>query len=149
MSDIDRGSSAASVLDGWPRYVLWLVGIISVLNGAGMYFVPGDWFVAVPGVTETGPLNAHFVRDVGAAYVASGAAVMLAVKIRTARLPLLGIASMFSVGHAGRHIIEWVTVEATHNHWLADAAGVVVPAAIVFGATVIAWRERTQGRGVS
>ncbi len=146
MSDIGIGRSAGSVLDGWPRYLLWLVGITSILNGAGMYSVPGDWFVAVPGVTETGPFNAHFVRDVGAAYVASGVAVVLAIKIRTARFPLLGIASIFSVGHAARHAIEWVTVEATHNHWLADAAGVVVPAAIVFGATVIAWRERTPGR---
>jgi len=142
MSDMDLGHSlgSGSVLDGWPRYLLWLVGISSVLNGAGMYLVPGEWFVAVPGVTETGPFNDHFVRDVGAAYVASGAAVILAVKIRAARLPLLGVASLFSVGHAARHAIDWVTVEATHHHWHVDAAAVVVPAFVVLWATVVAWR---------
>jgi len=129
-------------LDGWPRYVLWLVGIISILNGAAKYFMPGDWFVGVPGVAETGPFNVHFVRDVGAAYVTTGTAVILAAQLRPARLPLLVVASVFSVGHAGRHVIEWVTVEATHHHWQADATGVVLPAAIVLGATIWAWVDR-------
>lgn len=130
-----------SVFDGWPRYLLWLVGATSVLNGIAMYFTPGDWFAAVPGVIETGPFNGHFVRDVGAAYVMTGVAVILAVQLRACRLPLLVVASIFSAGHAARHVIEWLTIDATHQHWMADAMGVVFPALIILGATVIVWKE--------
>ena len=132
----------AGSLDGWPTYLLWVIGAVTILNGVGMYVVPQDWFLAVPGVPETGPFNGHFVRDVGAAYVASGTAVILAVQIRAAQLPLLIVASIFSGGHALRHVVEWGTVEGARHNWPADAAAVVLPALIVLIATVVVWRER-------
>lgn len=138
---MDNSSASKNMLDGWPRYLLWLVGVTSIVNGIAMYFTPGDWFTAVPGVPETGPFNGHFVRDVGAAYVMTGVAVILAVRLRPSRLPLLVVASLFSGGHAARHVVEWITVEATHQHWMSDAAGVVLPALVILGATAVALKE--------
>ena len=131
----------AGPLEGWPRYLLWVIGAVTILNGVGMYVVPQDWFLAVPGVPETGPFNGHFVRDVGAAYVASGTAVILAVQIRAAQLPLLIVASIFSGGHALRHVVEWGTVEGARHNWPADATAVVMPALIVLIATAVVWRN--------
>jgi hypothetical protein len=124
------------------RYMLWLIGGLSVVNGIGMYVVPADWFAAVPGVAETGPFNGHFVRDVGAAYVASGAAVIMAVQIPAARLSLLIVAAIFSGGHALRHVVEWGTIEGSRHNWQSDAAAVVLPAVIVLIAATVVWRDR-------
>jgi len=141
LTEIVKTPSPAAINLGWLRIMLWLVGVGSILNGAAMYLVPGDWFVAVPGVTETGSFNGHFVRDVGAAYVASGAAVILALRMPVAQFPLLVVTSIFSAGHALRHVIEWLTVEAAHHHLLADGSAVVVPAVIVVYATGLSWRN--------
>ncbi|HIF11225.1 MAG TPA: hypothetical protein EYQ81_16220 [Sneathiellales bacterium] len=136
-------ATGAGAIDGWPRVLLWLIGVVTILNGAGMYVAPESWFNAVPGVAETGPFNGHFVRDVGAAYAASGVAVILAVQIRAAQLPLLIVASIFSGGHALRHVVEWGTVEGARHNWANDAIAVVLPSAIILIATAVAWRDHT------
>ena len=38
-------------------------------NGLAMLFAGFWWYGAVDGVTETGPFNPHFVRDIGMAYL--------------------------------------------------------------------------------
>ncbi len=52
--------------------ILWLVGLAMVVNGGVMLVVPATWYALVPGVAGTGPLNAHFVRDIGGAYLVAG-----------------------------------------------------------------------------
>lgn len=49
----------------------WLLPAFLAINGAVMLAAPEPWYGAVPGVTETGPFNPHFVRDIGAAYLAA------------------------------------------------------------------------------
>jgi hypothetical protein len=56
--------------------------ILALILGAGLaakgLFMLGDpaaWYAAVPGVPMTGPLNPHFVRDIGCAYCVAGAAL--------------------------------------------------------------------------
>lgn len=49
-------------------------GVLAVVLGANalaQLFAPFWWYGAVPGVTATGAYNPHFVRDVGAAYLAA------------------------------------------------------------------------------
>lgn len=137
-----ENSTEVMFFEGWLRTLLWVIGATSILNGLAMYTVPNDWFVTVPGVVDTGPFNGHFVRDVGAAYMAMGAAVILAIRVPQARLPLLLVASIFAGGHALRHVVEWGTVEGAHHNWIADATAVVLPAIIVLIATAILWRDR-------
>jgi hypothetical protein len=50
--------------------IRWILPVLLAANGLFMLAAPGAWYPAVPGVTETGPLNVHFVRDIGAAYIA-------------------------------------------------------------------------------
>src|SRR4249920_489782 len=49
--------------------VAWILGIALAANGFVMLGA------AVLGVAATGPFNAHFIRDVGVAYVLCGAAL--------------------------------------------------------------------------
>ena len=48
----------------------WALPVLLAANGLFMLLAPHAWYPAVPGVTETGPYNPHFVRDIGAAYLA-------------------------------------------------------------------------------
>ena len=56
------------------RYLHWFFVIAFGANGLSMLLFPETWFNTIPGVTATGPFNAHFVRDVGAAYLVCGLA---------------------------------------------------------------------------
>lgn len=49
------------------------LGLLLAANGLFMLADPAQWYAIVPGVPETGPFNAHFVRDIGAIYVVTGA----------------------------------------------------------------------------
>jgi hypothetical protein len=52
-----------------------VLGVGVAANGVIMLIDPVDWYSAVPGALDAGPLNPHFVRDVGAAYLVAGAAL--------------------------------------------------------------------------
>jgi hypothetical protein len=49
-----------------------VVGLGNILNGVWMLGDAHGWYLSVPGVVQTGPLNHHFVQDIGMAYLASG-----------------------------------------------------------------------------
>jgi uncharacterized protein YjeT (DUF2065 family) len=50
----------------------WVLGLLAVVNGVFMLAVPAAWYAIVSGVTNSGPLNAHFIRDIGAAFLVAG-----------------------------------------------------------------------------
>ncbi len=53
-----------------------ILGALMALNGVVMFADPPSWYAAVPGVPDTGPLNLHFVRDIGIAYFVAGGALV-------------------------------------------------------------------------
>src|SRR5579871_1365158 len=62
------------------RILLLLLGISHIVNGLFMLIAPAEWYASVPGVTATGPFNPHFILDIGMAFVASGAGLMLGAR---------------------------------------------------------------------
>ena len=50
-----------------------------------MLTAPENWYAGVPGVTMAGPINLHFITDIGLAFLASGAGVMLGARKGFAR----------------------------------------------------------------
>src|SRR3546814_13303333 len=59
------------------RMVLTVVlGLGLVANGVWMLCSPESWYPVIPGVTHTGPLNVHFVRDIGCASFFCGSALL-------------------------------------------------------------------------
>lgn len=98
-----------------------------VLNGLVMLIMPGGWYAGVPGVSGTGPFNDHFVRDIGAAFIATGLGAAWAARRgeRGALLP----AAIFLGLHAGLHLVE--TLVAGHPHGAAlavEVLGIHLPA---------------------
>ena len=54
----------------WDRYLAGLMALLLAGNGVVMLAASLAWYDVVPGVTATGPFNGHFVRDIGAVYLA-------------------------------------------------------------------------------
>ena len=113
-----------------------LLGLLFAVNGLAMLLVPDTWFHQVPGVTATGPLNPHFVRDVGAAYLLTGVAFLALTRTPAARpYALAGIA--FLLAHACIHLVEAALGLQSLAHLLGDLPAVfAVPLLGLFAA----WR---------
>ena len=100
------------------------LGLFQAANGLTMIFAPERWFTTPPGVTATGPFNAHFVIDVGLGFLAAGLA-FLACAWRP-RLKLVGFgASGFVVFHALFHLFHLAMGESATP---AVDIGIAVPA---------------------
>ena len=54
----------------WDRYIAGLMAALLAANGVAMLFASMAWYDAVPGVPLTGPFNGHFIKDIGATYLA-------------------------------------------------------------------------------
>lgn len=107
--------------------------------GVWLLMDPPGFYATVPGVSATGPLNHHFVQDIGAAHVACGAALWLAARFPAAGLPLLAPAGIFAGLHAVTHLAEWVVSDPVSGAaFVVELAGVVGPAALI-GGIVLAW----------
>jgi hypothetical protein len=121
----------------------WVLGIGLAVNGIMMLAFPAAWYLAVPGVTETGPFNSHFVRDVGAAYLAAGASLVWYAAQPAARAAAQAGAAFLTL-HALVHVWD-AAAGREHTHYLlADLLSVFLPPAL---AIWIAWPRRTLYRG--
>jgi len=106
-----------------------VLGLALAANGFLMLLYPGGWYAIVPGVSETGLLNPHFVRDIGAAYLVTGAAIAaLALDARAAPAALAG--ALFLTLHALVHVSDAIAGRLHADHVLTDLVTVFAPAAI-------------------
>jgi hypothetical protein len=106
-----------------------VLGLALAANGFLMLFYPGGWYAIVPGVSETGPLNPHFIRDIGAAYLVAGAAIAaLALDVRAAPAALAG--ALFLTLHALVHVFDAMAGRLHADHVFTDLVTVFAPAAI-------------------
>jgi hypothetical protein len=119
-----------------------LMGGLALLSGAWALFAPAHFFASV--AQDTGTFNAHLMRDVGAAYVTAGAALLwAALGPAGRRAPLVWIGGLFLTLHALGHVWEIATGALPASHWLEDLPGVFVPALVVLAlAGALDRRER-------
>lgn len=111
----------------------WMLAALLAANGLFMLVSPQAWYDAVPGVAATGPLNFHFVRDIGCAYLVAGIGMAWrAVQpSRGSSAAILG--ALFLLLHAGVHIGETLLGICGIDTLLRDVPGVVLPALLAFG----------------
>ena len=62
------------------RVLLIALGFAHLLTGPVVFFAPHFFYDTVPGLSMMGPVNFHFIRDVGIAFAASGGAVVYGVR---------------------------------------------------------------------
>jgi hypothetical protein len=108
----------------------WLLGAALAANGIFMLGDPAAWYAAVPDVDHTGPLNPHFVRDIGCAYLVCGAALIwFALDARARAAALTG--GVFLALHALMHLADAASGRESLHHFIGDLPAVFVPPAIV------------------
>lgn len=115
----------------------WLLGLLAVANGAFMLASPGAWYVAVPGVTTTGPFNQHFIRDIGIIFLFLGAAFTIGAARPSQRIVLWGAATLWLACHALFHFWEVAAGICGPTALARDFPAVTLPA--LLGAALTFW----------
>lgn len=111
--------------------IRWILPVALAANGIVMLAAPGAWYPAVPGVIETGPFNSHFIRDIGAAYLASAAGLAW----WAARRPGGAAATIPAAVFLGLHMLVHLAESLLGHHPAGDIGrdfvGVYLPALMV------------------
>ncbi len=122
--------------------VFIVLGAFSVINGAWMLVAAPAWYELLPGrVPDFGPYNGHFIRDIGLAYLISGAGfVWSALNLKRCR-PVMIAQALWAGGHALLHVADMIVGRVGAIHWILDAPGVLFPG-VVLGVLVLppVWR---------
>ena len=125
----------------WVRWVCWFLMVLFGLNGVAMLLQPYPWYMAVPGVIETGPFNDHFVRDVGATYLACAVGMAFGARNLARHAGAVTVAAIFQGVHAVIHVITPFCGKAVPWPLLArDFPGVFLPALLTIWIAVVALR---------
>jgi len=123
-----------SRIDRW-KVLLWILAVVNVGNGAWMLADPSGWYHGIPAaVPDTGPLNLHFVRDVGGIYLTMGVALFWAGARPADRLALVSMVLLFHLIHAGAHALDTLDGRLPWSHWAIDYPGVYLPTLVLAAA---------------
>ena len=111
-----------------------ILGGISIGNGIWMIVSASSWFANMPIAAEdTGPLNSHFVHDVGLVYLLTGLGAFWCGHKLYKCLEVHIVITLFMGGHALIHIVEILLGHLPKSHWLIDFPLVTFPAIILIG----------------
>jgi hypothetical protein len=134
-------------LDG-TGWLFLILGLGMLANALWMLAGPMHWYTELPAaVPDTGPFNAHFVRDIGCAFLTVGIALIWAASSERHRLPLAAISALFLGAHALLHVYDTARGALDSDHWQLDLAGVYLPAILVLVAVSrLARRARAPGQ---
>jgi uncharacterized protein YjeT (DUF2065 family) len=127
----------------WAGALYALLGLGAALNGLWMLLAPEHWYARVPGVTDTGPLNQHLVRDFGACYLLVGAIIVGGLaRGQLTRAVHVWITLFFSL-HAAIHVGELLAGRVSSDHWVIDFPGVFLPLLLLLVLSPsFAWQHR-------
>lgn len=118
------------------RGLLWLLALVSAGNALWMLGHAWSWFRVIPGVTDTGEPNAHFIHDVGIVYLLCAGGFVWCMRNVARAYPLFVGITLFFSGHALGHVVEILVSQLPHSHWLIDLPLVFAPA---LSLCVLAW----------
>jgi hypothetical protein len=122
------------------RALFGVLGVLNVANGLWMLLAPAAWYRDLPaGVPDTGPLNVHFVRDIGAAFTTIGVAFLVAAPDAPRRRGVLLAATLFYLLHALVHVTDLLAGRLDADHWLVDLPGVFAPTILLLVLSLPRW----------
>ena len=107
---------------------LWGLVVFYLITGLFIAVTPSAFYETGPGVSDTGPYNMHFLRDVGFAFTVSalGIAYGLIRKLK----PLVVFGTAWLAMHGLFHLTLWIIHPSTEGV-LNDLVLVVLPAVVV------------------
>lgn len=130
-----------------PAAVLLMVGLNGLFlstNGLFMLVSPLAWYELVPGVTDTGFFNQHFIRDIGIVQLFLGVAFMAGMLWPERRIDLWAAATLWLIAHALFHFWEIAIGICAPSALPRDFPAVTLPALI--GIVLTLWAIRRSRR---
>jgi len=121
-------------------------GLFLSLNGLFMLIAPLTWYELVPGVTDTGFFNQHFVRDIGIIQLMLGVAFIVGLVNSERRIGLWAAATLWLSAHALFHFWEVAAGICAPSAIPRDFPAVTLPALIGIALTLWAIRRARAGR---
>ena len=115
-------------------------GLFLSLNGLFMLVAPAVWYEFVPGVTDTGFYNQHFIRDIGIIQLFLGLAFGIGMFRPERRIGLWAAATLWLSAHAVFHLWEVAVGICSPSVILRDFPAVSLPA--IIGAMLTLWAIR-------
>jgi hypothetical protein len=129
------------MINGW-AIALGLAGLSNLGNGLWMLVDPAHWYLNLPArVPDFGPLNEHFVRDVGCAFSVVGVLLLVAIVRPAWRLAACAVAAGFYGLHALVHVIDTTRGLVGPEHWGVDLPAVYLPVALYVALVALAARR--------
>ena len=106
-------------------------------NGLFMLIAPAVWYELVPGVTDTGFFNQHFIRDIGMIQLFLGVAFVVGLIWPAHRVALWAAATLWLSAHAVFHLWEVAVGICAPSVILRDFPAVSLPA--IIGVALTLW----------
>jgi hypothetical protein len=142
----EESSEMASAQRDYWAIVLGIFGLGNLANGFWMIVGPAHWYFNLPAkVPGTGPLNEHFVRDIGCVFLMMGAGLLIGALRPEHRLAAMIGATGWSLLHALVHVYDTARGLLTPDYWLIDLPGVYGPALVLVVLTILVWRSSDSG----
>ena len=88
----------------WKK-LLWVIALYNLALALYMWVLPVAWYDATPGVSDMGPFNVHFIRDVALTYLVSGLAFVWALRNHNKTAAVFG--ALWPCLHALFHVWIW------------------------------------------
>jgi hypothetical protein len=128
--------------DRW-TVIFLVIGLIDIFSAAWMLIAPAHWYYNLPGgVPQTGPLNIHFIRDIGCIFLLLGCGLLVgSFFLIEFRLPLFTMNTVFYILHMFVHIHEIVSGRLRMGIFWTDLPGIYVPALLTLGLNIVFIRK--------
>jgi len=140
----ETARSGGGAFDSW-GIVVALFGLGNFLNGMWMLASPPHWYINLPAnVPATGPLNEHFVRDIGCIFFLLGALLLISVRRRELRLSAMVAASAFATAHALVHVFDTMRGLLGPGQWRFDLGPVYIGSVLL---VILTWRLAGEQQG--
>ena len=110
------------------RFVALLLGLFFAADALWMLAAPFHWYAYVPGVIETGPANAHLIRDVGCAFLVTALALLWFAVAPMRAWPAVLAGGAFLFSHASVHVWDTIAGREHPHRLLAEIPTIILPA---------------------
>lgn len=108
------------------RLIVYACALVLIATGLVMLFHGPLWYAITPGVMMTGPYNAHFVLDIGFAFLTSGLVLAVGGWMGSRSLMIAGLS--WPALHAALHLVGLVTMgPASAAALWTELFGVIAP----------------------
>lgn len=128
----------------WRYALLLFMSALSAANGALMVLFPQPWYLCIANPARAAAYSAHFVVDVGTAYLTVAAALLWAALRPRHAYPLVAVALLFSALHAIHHVAEYASFGNPTRHVLIELLGIWGPV-VLLGALLAAFHGDARG----